>query len=182
MTEDVVQLLSPDGERHDHPDYPLDCDHERLRALYGLDQPWLDRYLAWAGQALQGEFGYSRLFADTVFAALAEPLGRTIVLMGASFAIGIAIGIPAGIAAGARPHSRLDYTVNLICFAGVAMPAFWLALLMILLFSVTLRWLPATLLVAARNPVGGCPRPCWRLPAPLLVAARNPDGGCPQPC
>ena len=120
------------------------ADVERLRALYGLDQPWLDRYLAWAGQALQGEFGYSRLFADTVFAALAEPLGRTIVLMGASFAIGIAIGIPAGIAAGARPHSRLDYTVNLICFAGVAMPAFWLALLMILLFSVTLRWLPAS--------------------------------------
>lgn len=120
------------------------ADVERLRTIYGLDQPWVDRYLAWAGQALQGEFGYSRLFANSVFAALAEPLGRTVVLMGASFAIGIAIGIPAGIAAGARPHSRLDYTVNLICFAGVAMPAFWLALLMILLFSVTLRWLPAS--------------------------------------
>ena len=120
------------------------ADLERLRALYGLDRPWVERYLAWAGQALQGEFGYSRLFANSVFAALAEPLGRTVMLMGVSFTIGIAIGIPAGIAAGARPHSKLDYTVNLVCFAGVAMPAFWLALLMILLFSVTLRWLPAS--------------------------------------
>jgi len=119
-------------------------DIERLRALYGLDKPWLERYGAWALQAIQGNFGYSRLFAAPVLEALAEPLGRTALLMGMSFLIGVAIGIPAGMAAGARPHSRLDYVVNLLCFAGVAMPAFWLALLMILLFSVTLQWFPAS--------------------------------------
>ena len=119
-------------------------DVTRLRALYGLDEPWLERYLAWAGQAIQGEFGYSRLFSAPVLTTLAEPLSRTILLMGLSLLVGLAIGIPAGMAAGARPHSRLDYTVNLICFAGVAMPAFWLALLMILLFAVFLQWLPAS--------------------------------------
>jgi peptide/nickel transport system permease protein len=119
-------------------------DIARLRALYGLDKPWLERYWAWATHAVQGEFGYSRLFASPVLSALAEPLGRTVLLMGISFLIGLGIGIPAGLAAGARPHSRLDYAVNLICFAGVAMPAFWLALLMIMLFSVTLQWLPAS--------------------------------------
>lgn len=119
-------------------------DVARLRALYGLDQPWLQRYFAWALQAVQGEFGYSRLFARPVLDALAEPLIRTLSLMGGSFLVALLIGLPAGIAAGARPHSRLDYAVNLLCFAGVAMPAFWLALLMILLFSVNLQWFPAS--------------------------------------
>ncbi len=120
------------------------ADIERLRQLYGLDEPWFDRYLAWAGQAIQGEFGYSRLFAAPVVDALAEPMGRSIVLMGLSLLLGLLIGLPAGMAAGAKPHSRLDYTVNLICFAGVAMPAFWLALLVIMLFAVTLQWFPAS--------------------------------------
>lgn len=119
-------------------------DVARLRALYGLDEPWLQRYLAWAGQALQGEFGYSRLFAAPVMTALAEPLGRTLLLMGGSFLVALLVGLPAGVAAGARPHSRLDYVVNIVCFAGVAMPAFWLALLLILLFAVTLQWFPAS--------------------------------------
>ncbi len=119
-------------------------DIARLRALYGLDEPWAHRYWAWAIQALQGEFGYSRLFAQPVISTLAEPLGRTLLLMGGSFAVALAIGLPAGMAAGARPHSRLDYVVNLICFAGVAMPAFWLALLLILLFAVHWQIFPAS--------------------------------------
>ncbi len=119
------------------------ADIVRLRALYGLDERWFDRYLAWAGQAVHGQFGYSRLFAAPVLDALVEPLGRSMVLMGLSLLVGLAIGLPAGMAAGARPHSRLDYTVNLVCFAGVAMPAFWLALLAIMLFAVTLQWFPA---------------------------------------
>ena len=105
-------------------------DIVRLRALYGLDEPWLQRYWAWVIQAVQGQFGYSRLFAQPVTSALVEPLGRTVILMGGSFFVAIVIGLPAGMIAGARPHSRLDYIVNLICFAGVAMPAFWLALLL----------------------------------------------------
>lgn len=120
------------------------ADVERLRQIYSLDRPWLERYLAWVGQAVQLEFGYSRLFASPVLQALAEPLGRTILLMGASFLVALLIGLPAGMVAGARPHSRLDYTVNLVCFAGVAMPSFWLALLLILLFAVNLQWFPAS--------------------------------------
>ncbi len=120
------------------------ADIARLRLLYGLDEPWLQRYLAWALQAVQGEFGYSRLFAQPVADALAEPLRRTLLLMGGSFAVALLIGLPAGMAAGARPHSRLDYAVNLICFAGVAMPAFWLALLLILLFAVHWQVFPAS--------------------------------------
>ena len=119
-------------------------DIARLRALYGLDEPWFQRYLAWVGQAVQGEFGYSRLFATPVLSALVEPLGRTLLLMGGSFLVALLVGLPAGIVAGACPQSRLDYVINFVCFAGVAMPAFWLALLLILLFAVTLQWFPAS--------------------------------------
>src|ERR1700722_779767 len=61
------------------------ADAARLKALYGVDQPIADRYLAWARAALSGEFGYSRLFAAPVAAALVPRLGNSLMLMGASF-------------------------------------------------------------------------------------------------
>src|SRR4051794_33405335 len=60
------------------------ADVERLKAVYGLDRPLIDRYFAWLGQALQGELGYSRLFAAPVWAALLPRLGNSLLLMGAS--------------------------------------------------------------------------------------------------
>src|SRR4051794_40543678 len=63
------------------------ADVARLKAAYGLDQPLLSRYLAWAGQALSGDLGYSRLFAAPVWAALLPRLGNTLLLMGSSFVI-----------------------------------------------------------------------------------------------
>jgi peptide/nickel transport system permease protein len=149
------------------------ADAARLRALYGLEQPWLERYLTWAGEALQGRLGYSRLHAAPVLEALAAPLAQTLVLMGAGFGLGLALGIPAGLAAGARPNSALDYAVNMVCFAGVAMPAFWLALLMILLFSVTLRWLPAS--AVSLDP--GVGAQLYRLILPALTLGILQAGG-----
>ncbi len=148
-------------------------DIARLRALYGLDEPWFQRYLAWLGQAMQGEFGYSRLFAAPVLSALAEPLGRTLLLMGGSFLVALLVGLPAGIIAGARPQSRLDYIINFICFAGVAMPAFWLALLLILLFAVTLQWFPAS--AVALEP--GLGPQLYHLALPVLTLGLLQTGG-----
>src|SRR5215510_9300565 len=90
-------------------------DANRLRALYGLDKPLIDRYLAWAGQALQGNFGYSRSFNQPVLAVLWPRLLNTLVLAGIAFVLS----------------------------AAIAIPPFWLALLMITLFAVALGWLPA---------------------------------------
>jgi peptide/nickel transport system permease protein len=118
-------------------------DIARLKSLYGLDRPLLARYAAWAGAALGGDFGYSRLFAQPTITALLGPLGNTAALMGASFVLGLALAFPLGIAAARRPGSAADRLVNLFCFAGVSVPPFWLALLLILLFAVTLNWLPA---------------------------------------
>ena len=118
-------------------------DIQRLREVYGVDEPILERYLAWLGNALSGDLGYSRLFAVPVSEVLLPRLGNTLMLMGAAFVIAFGIALPAGIAAARRPWGAVDGLVNLTAFAGISVPPFWLAILLIILFSVTLGWLPA---------------------------------------
>ncbi len=118
-------------------------DAARLRALYGLDRPLLERYFAWATQAVQGNFGYSRSFSQPVLAVLWPRLLNTLLLAGIAFVLATAVALPLGIWAAAHPRSRADYLINLLCFAGISAPPFWLALLFISLFSVSLGWLPA---------------------------------------
>jgi len=120
------------------------ADAARLKALYGVDQPLLTRYAAWARDALSGELGYSRLFAAPVSAALLPRVGNSLLLMGSSFMLAFALALGLGTAAARRPDSRLDAAVNLFCFAGVSVPTFWLALILILIFAAGLGWLPAS--------------------------------------
>ena len=108
-------------------------DAARLRAVYGLDKPLLERYAAWAWQALQGNFGYSRTYSQPVLAVLWPRLINTFVLAGIAFVIAVAIALPLGIWAASRPRSRVDYLINLLCFGGISTPPFWLALLLITL-------------------------------------------------
>jgi peptide/nickel transport system permease protein len=118
-------------------------DAARLRAVYGVDKPLLERYLAWAAQALQGNFGYSRSFNQPVLAVLGPRLLNTLELAGLAFLLSVAIALPLGVWTAARPRSRADYLVNLFSFAGISTPPFWLALLLITLFAVKLGVLPA---------------------------------------
>src|SRR3954464_607719 len=115
----------------------------RLRAVYGVDKPLLERYLAWAQQALVGNFGYSRSFNQPVLAVLGPRLVNTLQLAGIAFVLSVAIALPFGVWTAARPRSRADYLVNLFSFAGISTPPFWLALLLITLFAVKLGILPA---------------------------------------
>ncbi|MGE0260983.1 MAG: ABC transporter permease [Alphaproteobacteria bacterium] len=118
-------------------------DVARLKTLYGIDRPLVARYLAWAGQALGGELGYSRLFAAPVSAVLLPRLGNSLLLMGSSFVLAFGLAVLLGTIAARRPESRLDAAINLFCFAGVSIPTFWLALVLILVFAAGLGWLPA---------------------------------------
>lgn len=120
------------------------ADAIRLKALYGLDQPWTERYARWLLQVLQGELGYSRLYAKPVLDALLPALGNTVLLMTAALALALAVALPLGIAASLRPESPFDRAVNLLAFASVSLPTFWLGLMLIVLFAVTLGWLPAS--------------------------------------
>ncbi|MEM7042659.1 MAG: ABC transporter permease [Pseudomonadota bacterium] len=118
-------------------------DIARLKALHGLDRPLLERYGNWLAAALSGDFGYSRLHTKPVLEVMAPRLWNTTVLMGLSFILALVIAIPLGVLAAVRPRTWVDYAINLLAFAGFSLPSFWLALLLILLFSVALGWLPA---------------------------------------
>lgn len=120
------------------------ADALRLKALYGLDRPWTERYLAWLLQVLQGELGYSRLYARPVLDALLPALGNTALLMLTALALALTVAVPVGIVASLRPGSVFDHAVNLVAFASVSLPTFWLGLMLIVVFAVSLGWLPAS--------------------------------------
>jgi peptide/nickel transport system permease protein len=119
------------------------ADAARLKALYGLDRPITERYLNWLAAAFSGDLGYSRIHARPVLAVLWPALGHSVLLMGLSFVLALAIALPAGIAAALKPQSALDNAINMAAFAGISVPPFWLAILLIILFAVVLGWLPA---------------------------------------
>jgi len=118
-------------------------DAQRLRALYGVDQPIAMRYAHWLGDVFTGDFGYSRLHSQPVFDVLGPALLSTLKLLGAAFLLSAVIGVGLGLIAGARPRTLRDYAINLVAFAGISVPPFWVALLLILVFAVALGWLPA---------------------------------------
>jgi peptide/nickel transport system permease protein len=119
-------------------------DAARLRRVYGLDRPLRERYAAWAGAAIEGDFGHSRAFSRPVLEVIGPRLGNTAALMIAAFIVALMIGLPAGIMAAARPGSALDGFINLTTFVTISVPTFWLALMMIILFAVILGLLPAS--------------------------------------
>src|SRR6185437_6900334 len=119
------------------------ADAARLKALYGLDRPLIERYFAWAQAALTGDFGYSRLYLRPTLEVLLPRLGNTAVLMAASLVCAYGLALPLGIAAARKPGSMLDGAVNLLCFAGISVPSFWLALMLILVFAASLGLFPA---------------------------------------
>ena len=119
-------------------------DVARLRTLYGLDQPLYERYLNWLWAALHGDFGYSRFYMKPVIEVIGGPLWHTMKLMGLAFLFSTSIALTVGIVA-ALTHGRwTDRIINLAAFAGISIPVFWLALLLIVIFAVWLRWLPAS--------------------------------------
>lgn len=117
------------------------ADVARMRALHGLDQPLLLRWWAWLSGVLHGEFGYSRLFARPAAEILWPALRGSLVLLGTALALAAGLGVAAGMLAALRPRWR--GVVDGLALASQAVPAFWLGILLIILFAVTLGWLPA---------------------------------------
>ncbi len=120
------------------------ADLERLRHVYGLDRSLPERYLSWLGSAVTGDLGYSRLYARPALETLLPPLGRSLALLASSLFLALAVALPLGILAALKPRSGRDHAINLIAFAGISMPVFWVGLMLIALFSVALGWLPAS--------------------------------------
>ncbi len=115
-----------------------------LRKIYGADQPLMVRYWHWLSDALRGDFGFSRTHSQPVLEVLAPALWQTCQLMIGSFVVSVILSFALGIVAALRPGGWVDGLISLCAFAGISVPVFWLALMMILVFAVELHWFPAS--------------------------------------
>jgi peptide/nickel transport system permease protein len=114
-----------------------------LRRSLGLDQPLLARYVAWIAGFFTGDFGVSYTYRVPVAELIADRLWISLPLALFALLLALAIGIPAGIVAAARRNRAPDVAVMAATQVGIAIPNFWFAILMVLLFSVTLHWFSA---------------------------------------
>lgn len=113
-----------------------------LRAKFGLDDPVWMRYLHWLTAMMHGDWGFSfasRIDVDTL---ILQRLPTTLVVIGAAQILAILVALPVGVLAGTRPYSLFDQVANTLAFVGFSLPTFFTGLLLILLFSVKLDWLP----------------------------------------
>jgi len=115
-----------------------------LRQKLHLDEPLPMRYLYWINGVAHGDLGESMRMQKPVLALIIEKLPVTLELAGFAILIALAIGIPAGIISAVRRNGAWDYAANIVALWGLSTPNFWLGIMLILLFSVTLGWLPAS--------------------------------------
>jgi peptide/nickel transport system permease protein len=115
-----------------------------LHATLHLDDPLPMRYLYWAGGVLHGDLGESQRIQQPVLDLIVEKLPVTLELAAIAIVIALAIGITAGIVSAVAKDTVWDYAANVFALWGLSTPNFWLGIMLILLFSVTLGWLPAS--------------------------------------
>ena len=116
---------------------------EEIREELGFDDPFLVQYWHWLSDAVRGDLGTSLLSHQSVTSEIRHLFPVTLSVVVAAMAIGLGIGIPTGLLAGMRPGSRLDRALMFGTTLGIAVPNFWLAIVLISIFAVELQWLPA---------------------------------------
>jgi ABC-type dipeptide/oligopeptide/nickel transport system permease component len=117
-------------------------DVERIRAAWGLDQPLQVQYLRFLSRAIQGDLGQSMTMGEPVRDLILARLPATLELAAISLVLSLVLALPLGIVSAARRNSWIDHAGMMLALTGISVPSFWLGILGILLFSVTLGWLP----------------------------------------
>jgi peptide/nickel transport system permease protein len=115
---------------------------EQIRHELGLDRPIPEQYVRWLGGVLRGDFGTTYFSDYSTTELISRRIFPTVELAAVSIVLALLIAVPLGILAAMRPHSLLDRLIAGYASAGMALPQFWLAILLISLFSVQLGWLP----------------------------------------
>ena len=124
-----------------NPNVPVEV-REQLRKSFGLDDPGWQRYFRWIAAMFRGDWGYSFISRVDVDTLIWQRVPVTLVIIGASQLLALAIALPVGILSAARPYSWFDRIASTLAFIGFSLPTFFTGILLILLFSITLDWLP----------------------------------------
>ncbi|BBG05337.1 MULTISPECIES: ABC transporter permease [Pseudonocardia] len=140
----MVQLIPGDPAEVIAGDNASVADVDRIRAQLGLDRPVYEQYLSWLGGVLQGDLGNSLFTNQPVTQAILDVAPPTLALTLTAIILALLLGVGAGVIAGLRQGSWIDRAVSTLATLGIAMPSFWVAMLLVSVFALTLRWLPAT--------------------------------------
>jgi len=115
---------------------------ENIRRSLGLDQPWPIRYVKWLTAALQGDLGYSFQSRVPVMGLILQRLPNTLAVLGVAYILAVMLAIPIGVISAVKRYSLFDHAATTFAFIGFSVPTFFTGVLLILLFSVRLHWLP----------------------------------------
>jgi ABC-type dipeptide/oligopeptide/nickel transport system permease component len=136
LSGDVAVAIAGEGAQQ--------ADIDLIRETYGLNRPIIIQYLDWLWRTLQGDFGTSIYFKTDVAALVFSKLPTTLILGLSSLVFALAISIPLGVLAAVYANSWIDRLALAIAVVGQALPNFFFALCLVMLFSITLRWLPVS--------------------------------------
>lgn len=143
---------------------------EALRVRLGLDRPLIVRFGKWVWAVARGDFGRSFNDGRPVMEVIGERLPPTVLLGGAALLCSLLFGIPAGVFSATHRYSGYDHAVTFFSFVGVSIPAFWFAIMLILVLSVQLRWLPSSGMVTIGAPYSPLDRAVHLLMPTVVLA------------
>lgn len=150
--------------------YATDATRAALREYYGLDRPVLVQYFKWLFNIIHGDFGRSIAYQLPVGAILVQRIGNTVILTVAAATIAIGVGFLGGVLAGVRRYSLFDRLSTVTALVAASAPTFWISLLLLYVFALKLRWLPATGMYTIGRE-GDVANLLWHLPLPAISAA-----------
>lgn len=125
-------------------DNPTPAHVEEIRHLYGLDRPFLEQYATWLWHAAHGNLSQSLLTREQVINLIGQRLPNTLLVVGLALVFGLVIGIPAGVYAATTAGTLTDEALTGAASVGVALPSFWLAMILVAVFALQLNWFPAS--------------------------------------
>ena len=128
-----MQVMTNDPERM-----------RELRAYYHLDDPLPVKYFTWLKSVMTGDLGYSSMYKTPAIDLITSRLPNTLILTITAWLIGLVVALPIGILSAVKKYSAFDYTTTVFAFIGISLPGFWFALIAIIIFSVSLGWLPVS--------------------------------------
>ena len=121
-----------------------EAEQQAVKEMLGLDRSMVERYFAWLGEALRGNFGHSISYRQAAMPMLISRLPSTLLLMGTSLAVSLILSIPLGLIAGYKKNTWIDNAISGFAYFGMSIPNFYFGLLLIILFTAILHWLPSS--------------------------------------